>query len=95
MADQLYCGICEKHAGDRPHHATIDGDGNVHICDECFDPAEHDISELQKRNKELAIVCEALVRYDKAHFFSSRERVAYWQRMIKLAKAAIGEADKV
>lgn len=92
MTDQLHCDICEKDAGFWPYHATIDGDGHVHICDECFNPAEHDISELQKRNAKLSIVCEALVQYDKKHFFSSRERVAYWQRMIKRAQEVVGVA---
>ena len=91
MTEQLFCDICKKDAGFWPYHATIDGDGHVHICDECFNPAEHDISELQNRNAKLSIVCEMLLQYDKEHFFSSRERVAYWQRMIKSARAVVGE----
>lgn len=53
MSDTLVCGLCGADAGDNPYHATMDGNGHVHICASCFKPDRHDVAVLLQQQAEL------------------------------------------
>lgn len=49
----LTCDLCGADAGDDPYHATMNGNGHVHICKKCFDPHQHDVGVLKQQRDEL------------------------------------------
>lgn len=48
--------------GDDPYHATMDENGNVHICHECFDNQRHDVGVLWRQRDELLEVVRDFVQ---------------------------------
>lgn len=55
MTEIFKCDLCGASAGNDPYHATIDENGHVHICDDCFDPEHYDLGVLwRKRERMLA-----------------------------------------
>lgn len=61
MNNILKCDLCDGGAGDDPYHATIDGNGHVHICANCFDPQQHDLGVLKQQHHELLTVLIGLL----------------------------------
>ena len=53
MNNILKCDLCGADAGDDPYHVTMDGNGHVHICANCFDSQQHDLGVLKQRRHEL------------------------------------------
>lgn len=49
MNQILNCDLCGADAGDDPYHATMNGNGHVHICAACFDPWQHDVAVLREK----------------------------------------------
>jgi hypothetical protein len=45
--------MCGADAGDDPYHATIDGNGHVHICDGCFYPEHYDLHVLWRERERI------------------------------------------
>ena len=65
----LTCDLCGADAGADPYHATMNGNGHVHICEKCFDPHQHDVGVLKQQRDELVAENERL-----------REVLAGWRR---------------
>ena len=52
MNQILKCDLCGADAGDDPYHATMNGNGHVHICASCFDPQQHDVAVLKAESQK-------------------------------------------
>ena len=76
MDNILKCGMCGADAGDDPHHATIDENGHVHICDGCFYPEHYDLGVLWRERERM--LAKLILSEDRLHEVSM-----YWTAMKK------------